>query len=51
MGSNLGPNSSHATNSDCQATFSHLKDGTQRGSQDGNFIMQRRYSDKILSKK
>lgn len=41
MGSNLGPNSSHATNSDCQATFSHLKDGTQRGSQDGNFIMQR----------
>ncbi|XP_066318552.1 serine/threonine-protein kinase CTR1-like isoform X5 [Miscanthus floridulus] len=41
MGSNLGPNSSHATNSDCQATFTHLKDGTQRGSQDGNFIMQR----------
>jgi len=38
MGSNLGPNSSHATNSDCQATF---KAGTQRGSQDGNFIMQR----------
>jgi len=41
MGSNLGPNSSHATNSDCQATFTDLKAGTQRGSQDGNFIMQR----------
>ncbi|KAG0533226.1 hypothetical protein BDA96_04G174700 [Sorghum bicolor] len=41
MRSNLGPNSSHATNSDCQATFTDLKAGTQRGSQDGNFIMQR----------
>ncbi|AQK71420.1 Serine/threonine-protein kinase CTR1 [Zea mays] len=41
MGSNLGLNSSHATNSDCQATFTHLKAGTRRSSQDGSFIMQR----------
>lgn len=47
MGSNLGPNSSHATNSDCQATITHLKAGTQHSSQDGNFIMQSRYADKV----
>ncbi|KAL6634241.1 hypothetical protein ACP70R_026912 [Stipagrostis hirtigluma subsp. patula] len=43
MGSNLGPNSSHATNSDCQATFPHLKAGAQSGSQDEHVTMQRSF--------
>lgn len=49
MGSNLGPNSSHATNSDCQATFPHLKAGAQPGSQEGNFIMQRSFPEDTQS--
>ncbi|OEL14922.1 Serine/threonine-protein kinase CTR1 [Dichanthelium oligosanthes] len=40
VGSNLGPNSSHGTNSGCQATFPRLNAGAQLGSQDENFIMQ-----------
>ncbi|GJN21200.1 hypothetical protein PR202_gb08657 [Eleusine coracana subsp. coracana] len=42
MGSNLGPNSSHAANSDCQAAFPHPKAGAQPNSQEGHSIMQRR---------
>ncbi|WVZ75199.1 hypothetical protein U9M48_023280 [Paspalum notatum var. saurae] len=50
MGSNLGPNSSHATNSDCQATFPHLKAGAQSGTgSQGNFIMQRSFPDDTQS--
>ncbi|KAJ1279356.1 hypothetical protein BS78_04G149400 [Paspalum vaginatum] len=48
MGSNLGPNSSHATNSDCQATFPHLKAGALPDSQ-GNFIMQRSFPEDTQS--
>ena len=47
VGSNIGLNSSHGTNSDCQATFPHLKAGAQLGCQDENFIMQRRFAAKI----
>jgi serine/threonine-protein kinase CTR1 len=46
-GSNLGPNTSHGTNSDSQATFPYLNAGPQLGSQDESFIMQRRYPAKI----
>lgn len=51
MESDLGPNSSHATNNDFQATFSHLKGDAQPSGQDGNFIIQRRYTDSMLPKK
>ncbi|RLM78867.1 serine/threonine-protein kinase CTR1-like [Panicum miliaceum] len=49
VGSNLGPNSSHGTNSDCQATFPHLKAGAQLGSQDENFIMRRSFPEDTQS--
>ena len=47
VGSNVGLNLSHGTNSDCQATLPHLKAGAQLGCQDENFIMQRRFAAKI----
>uniref|UniRef100_A0A0D9VGK3 non-specific serine/threonine protein kinase n=1 Tax=Leersia perrieri TaxID=77586 RepID=A0A0D9VGK3_9ORYZ len=40
MGSNIGPNSSHATNCNFQATFSHHGHGAQSSGQDGNIFMQ-----------
>lgn len=46
MGSNRGPNSSHATNSDLQTTLSHIKRDAGR---DGNFIRQRSFPEDILS--
>ncbi|XP_047076981.1 serine/threonine-protein kinase CTR1-like [Lolium rigidum] len=46
MGSNRGPNSSHATNSDLQTTLSHIKGDAGR---DGNFIRQRSFPEDILS--
>ncbi|XP_034601459.1 serine/threonine-protein kinase CTR1 isoform X2 [Setaria viridis] len=49
MGSNLGPNTSHGTNSDCQATFPHLNAGAQLGSQDENFMMQRSFPEDTQS--
>ncbi|XP_062219189.1 serine/threonine-protein kinase CTR1-like isoform X2 [Phragmites australis] len=49
IGSNLGPNSSHPTNSDFQASFSHFKAGAQPGSRDGNFIMQRSFPEDTQS--
>jgi hypothetical protein len=49
MGSNLGPNSSHATNNDSQATFPHPMVGAQHSSQEGHSIMQRRYTDKVTA--
>lgn len=49
MRSNLGPNSSHTTNSDLQTTLSHLKGDAQRSGRDGNFIRQRSFPEDILS--
>ncbi|KAM0866057.1 hypothetical protein ACQ4PT_042855 [Festuca glaucescens] len=49
MGSNRGPNSSHATNSDLQTTLSHIKGDAQRSGRDGNFIRQRSFPEDILS--
>ncbi|KAK3154238.1 hypothetical protein QOZ80_2BG0188030 [Eleusine coracana subsp. coracana] len=49
MGSNLGPNSSHAANSDCQAAFPHPKAGAQPNSQEGHSIMQRSFSEDAQS--
>ncbi|CAN6251751.1 unnamed protein product [Urochloa humidicola] len=49
VGSNLTPNSSHGTNSDCQATFPHLKAGAPLGSQGENFIMQRSFPEDTQS--
>ncbi|CAN6278710.1 unnamed protein product [Urochloa humidicola] len=50
VGSNLAPNSSHETNSDCQATFPHLKAGASLGSPDENFIMQRSFPEDTQSR-
>ncbi|KAG2651314.1 hypothetical protein PVAP13_1NG279000 [Panicum virgatum] len=49
VGSNVGLNSSHGTNSDCQATLPHLKAGAQLGCQDENFIMQRSFPEDTQS--
>ncbi|KAL6899846.1 hypothetical protein ACP4OV_006504 [Aristida adscensionis] len=49
MGSNLGPNSSHATNSDFQATFPHLRTAAPSGSPDEHVIMQRSFPEDTQS--
>ncbi|CAL5021692.1 unnamed protein product [Urochloa decumbens] len=50
VGSNLAPNSSHGTNSDCQATFPHLTASASLGSPDENFIMQRSFPEDTQSR-
>ncbi|GJM85147.1 hypothetical protein PR202_ga01572 [Eleusine coracana subsp. coracana] len=49
MGSNLGSNSSHAANSDCQAAFPHPKAGAQPNCQEGHSIMQRSFPEDAQS--
>ncbi|KAF8686677.1 hypothetical protein HU200_043509 [Digitaria exilis] len=49
VGSNLGPSLSHATNSDCQATFPRPKSDAQLINQNENFIMQRSFPEDTQS--
>ncbi|CAL4969053.1 unnamed protein product [Urochloa decumbens] len=50
VGSNLAPNPSHGTNSDCQATFPHLKASASLGNPDENFVMQRSFPEDTQSR-
>ncbi|TVU29891.1 hypothetical protein EJB05_21482 [Eragrostis curvula] len=49
MGSNLGPNSSHATNNDFQGSFPHPTAAAQLRSQEGHFMMQRSFPEDAQS--